>query len=198
MYLSWYNWSRFSSSGPLAKILKLLDQNQDGIYKFEDIKNFVVTTWSLLDANHDMSLSLEDGYLLLKDKLNVDGEKISALESYINYVKTFWKDEGTRLAEFIFQAIDRNGDEKITMQEFTQMPEMCIYGWGEDSCFNPRRFPEPPSVLEGDEFFPQSKYFRIPSYRQWESRLGSFALSIFDSPMFYNVKGNCFYVYFYY
>jgi Ca2+-binding EF-hand superfamily protein len=188
LYLSWNNWRDYSTFGPLAKILKLLDQNQDGIYKFEDIKNFVVTIWSLLDANHDMSLSLEDGYLLLKDKLNVDGEKISALESYINYVKTFWKDEGTRLAGFIFHAIDRNGDEEITMQEFTEMPEMCFYGWREDSCFNPRRFPEAPNVLEGDEFFPQSKYFRIPSYRLWQSRLGSFALSILDSPMFYNVK----------
>merc|ERR1712018_633754 len=188
LYLSWNSWRDYSSFGPAAKILRLLDQNQDGIYKYEDIKKFVVTIWSLLDANHDMNLSLEDGYLLLKDKLNVDGEKISTLESYINYLKTFWKDEGTRLADFIFQAIDRNGDEEITMQEFTQMPEMCFYGWRDDSCFNPRRFPEPPSALEGDEFFPQSKYVRIPSYRLWESRLGSFALSFFDSPMFYNVK----------
>merc|ERR1712018_294559 len=119
MYLSWSSLYDYQAFGPVAKILKLLDQDQDGIYKYDDIKNFVVTIWSLLDANNDMNLSLEDGYLLLKDKLNVDGEKVSALESYINYVKSFWKDEGTRLVQFVFQAIDRNGDEMITMQEFT-------------------------------------------------------------------------------
>merc|ERR1712064_235698 len=117
LYLSMNSWRNYSKYGPVAKILKLLDQNQDGIYKFEDIKNFVVTLWSLLDANNDMNLSLADGYSLLKDKLNVYGHRISVLESYINYVKTFWKDEGTRLSEFIFQAIDRNGDEDITIRE---------------------------------------------------------------------------------
>ena len=190
MYLSWSSSYDYRSFSPAAKILKLLDQDQDGVYKHDEIKNFVVTIWSLLDANHDMNLSLEDGYLLLKDKLNVDEEKISALKNFINYVKTFWKDEGTRLAEFIFQAIDRNVDEMITMQEFTQMPEMCFYGWRDDSCFNPRQFPEPPSALDGDQFFPQSKYFRIPRYRIWQSRLMALAFSVLDSPMFYNVKGN--------
>jgi len=189
MYLSWSSSYDYREFGPAAKILKLLDQNQDGIYKYDEIRNFVVTMWSLLDANNDMSLSLEDGYLLLKDKLNVDDEKVSALESFINYVKTFWNDEGTRLAEFVFQAIDRNEDEMITMQEFTQMPEICKYVW--IFVGNLRRFPEPPSVLDGDQFFPQSKYFRIPRYRMWQSRMMAFAFSVLDSPIFYNVKGIC-------
>merc|ERR1712018_268314 len=38
LYLSWNSWRDYSSFGPVAKILKLLDQNQDGIYKYEDIK----------------------------------------------------------------------------------------------------------------------------------------------------------------
>ena len=77
------------------------------------------------------------------------------------------------------------------MQEFTQMPEMCFYGWRDEPCFNPRQFPEPPSVVDGDQFFPQSKYFRISKYRMWQSRLMAFAFSVLDSPMFYNAKGNC-------
>jgi len=188
LYLSWSSMYDYQSYGPVAKILKLLDQDQDGIYKYDDLKNFVVTIWSLLDANHDMNLSLEDAYLLLENKLNVADEKISALESYINYVKTFWKDETRRLTEFIFQTIDRNGDQEVTMQEFTQMPEIYFYRGRDDSGFKFQDFPELPRGLSGDQFFPKSKYFRIPSYRVWSSRLMAFALSILDSQMFYNVK----------
>merc|ERR1712038_2236183 len=180
MYLSWSSRYDYQSFGPAAKILKLLDQDQDGIYKYDDLKNFVVTIWSLLDANHDMNLSLEDAYLLLENKLNVAGDKISGLESYINYVKTFLKDETRRLTEFIFRAIDRNGDQEVTMQEFTQMPEICFYRWRDDSCFNFRNFPGPPRAISGVPFFPKSKYIYIPSYRVWSSRLMSFALSILD------------------
>merc|ERR1712038_89878 len=188
LYLSWSSSYDYKSLGPVAKILKLLDQDQDGVYKYDDLKNFVVTIWSLLDANYDMNLSLEDAYLLLENKLNVDGDKISGLESYINYVKTSWKDEGTRLADFIFRAIDRNGDQEVTMQEVTQMPEICFNGWQDDSCFNSHDVPEPPRALSGDQFFPKPKHFRIASYRVWSSRLMSFALSLLDSSAFYNVQ----------
>ena len=73
----------------IGKILKLLDQDQDGIYKFVDLKNFVVTFWSILDENHDMKLSMEDGLLLLKNKLGVSDDKISLVDGYVKYVKAY-------------------------------------------------------------------------------------------------------------
>jgi len=174
----------------LGKILKLLDQDQDGIYKFVDLKNFVVSFWSVLDANHDMNLSMEDGLLLLKNKLGVSDDNISSVDSYVKYIKEFFYDEALRFIKFVFEDIDRNGNQEITLEDVYQMPKLCFSRWRGNECFDFRTFPDAPESLSGMDVLPQSDY--VPRYRtryrQWEYRSVALLLSILDSPKFDNVK----------
>ena len=175
-----------------GKVLRLLDQDQDGVYKFDDLKNFVVTFWSFLDANHDMNLSLDDGLLLLKNTLGVNQDKISTLEGYLNYVKSFIKGEALRVIEFVFKGIDRNGDDQITIEELYQMPEVCFFDPYENrgnECFDFSRFPDTPESLDSTDMFPQSDHIRRLRYRSWEGRVFALILATLDSPKFRNVKG---------
>ena len=180
---------------PVANVLKQIDQDQDGVYTIDETRNFVVKVWHILDANNDRNVSLDDIQILLKDRFHVDTDKIHVLEDYIHHIKAFIKKEGLRLADFIFQAMDRNEDEKITKPEFYQMPDICFNRWIDESCFELQGFPPIPRTLEEHQFFPQSKLpFRIFGYRirrnqSWEQRLKSFVFSSLDSPKFHNKKG---------
>jgi len=175
----------------IAKVLRLLDQDQDGVYKFDDIRNFVVTWWNFLDANYDFNLSLDDGLLLLKNKLGVDPNKITSLEGYINYIKTFIKDEALRMIKFVFKGIDKNEDEQLTIEELYQMPKLCFFAPYENRCnerFDFRRFPHTPESLDSTDMFPQSASIRGLRYTSWEDRVFSLILFTLDSPKFRNVK----------
>jgi len=173
----------------IGKILKLLDQDQDGIYKFVDLKNFVVTFWSILDENHDMKLSMEDGLLLLKNKLGVSDDKISLVDGYVKYVKAYLMDEALRLIKFVFEDIDRNGNQEVTLQDVYWMPKLCFSRWRGNECFDFRRFPDAPEALDGMDVFPRSEFLGSPRwYARWEYRSFALLLSILDSPKFNNVK----------
>ena len=179
-----------TTSFMMGKISKLLDQDQDGIYKFVDLKNFVASFWSVLDENHDMNLSVEDGLALLKNKLGVSDDKISLIDGYVKYVKAFLMDEALRFIKFIFEDIDRNGNQEITLEDVYQMPKLCFSRWRGNECFDFRNFPDAPESLSGMDVFPQSDF--VPGfrrYRLWEYRSIALLLSILDSPEFDNIKG---------
>ena len=190
------NFEVYSFFGPEAptfmvgKISKLLDPDQDGTYKFVDLKNFIVSFWSVLDANHDMNLSLEDGLLLLKNRLGVSDDKITLVDGYVKYVKSFLMDEALRFIKYVFEDIDRNENQEITLEDVYRMPKLCFSRWRGNECFDFRRFPDAPESLDQMDVFPQSNFFpRYRRYAPWDNRLFALLFSILDSPKFDNIKG---------
>ena len=190
------NFELYSFFGPEAptfmvgKISKLLDPDQDGTYKFVDLKNFIVSFWSVLDANHDMNLSLEDGLLLLKDRLGVSDDKITLVDGYVKYVKSFLMDEALRFIKYVFEDIDRNENQEIILEDVYRMPKLCFSRWRGNECFDFRRFPDAPESLDQMDVFPQSNFFpRYRRYAPWDNRLFALLFSILDSPKLDNIKG---------
>ena len=41
----------------------MIVQDQDGVFKSEEMRNFALTLWHLLDADKDRDVSLDDGSL---------------------------------------------------------------------------------------------------------------------------------------
>jgi len=196
--LDLYLGTSWSYGGPdssillISKVIRAIDQDQDGVYTFDELKQFVAAVWNTLDADNDMSITMEDGYALLQDKFNVDVSKITAAKGYATYVTTYLKREFLKLVDFLIDTIDRDEDTEVSLEELYQMPEPCFYSWRDETCFQAGSFPElDRNVYEN--FFPDINrrypiYINIPQYRQWDVRIMAFVHATLDSPKFYTIR----------
>ena len=143
------------------EVLKLIDQDQNGVYTSDEIQNVVATLWNLLDTNKDKDVSLDDVYYLLKTLYNVNNAKMMILEDYANKIKNYVLKEIQRFATYAFEKMNQNQDEYITWEEFYQMPMLCMKAFSNDSCFQSNDVPTVPMTLMDHYFF---------SHLQWTDR----------------------------
>ena len=184
----------------LTRISRALDQNQDGVYTSEEIDHFVKTMWTIWDLNGDSNISMEDWYLQLEHIFNVDGHKISDLTEYLGAMKNYINEEGSRLLEFLFPLVDKNGGGKIFMDEFLMISEWAMIYYSivcrGENCFNPKPFPMPSENLNfgaSEEipcFFPQFSSVNIACKDRLRHLETAFVLACLDSPIFFNETGN--------
>ena len=184
VYLICQSYRSESSLDWIPRVLKLLDQNQDGIYTSVQLRQFVEKIWGLLDANKDKNLSLEDGYIILKTNFSASEDNIVALKAYVDsltlFIKTSFQKHAT---DCLFPHLDINSNDEITKEEIINAPDEITVE--EQSCIGKQRFPEFPSILLQKQFFPSSPYLRNLGLTPWISRLTAFAMSSLDSSTFY-------------
>ena len=102
----------------LPRILKLIDQNQDGVYKSARLRQFVEKIWNILDANKDQNFSVEDVYRLLITKFSVSRDNVIVLQDYLDSVRAFIKAAFKKLMTVcLFNFVDINKDGEITLDE---------------------------------------------------------------------------------
>ena len=102
----------------IPRILKLIDQNQDGIYRSARLRQFVEKIWDILDANKDQNFSVEDVYGLLIAKFGVGRDNVMVLQDYLDSVRAFIKAAFKKLmTECLFNLVDINKDDEITLDE---------------------------------------------------------------------------------
>ena len=143
------------------EVLKLIDQDENGVYTSDEIQNFIHTLWNLLDSNKDNAVSLEDVYYFLKTLYNVNDAKMMILEDYANKIKSYVLEELQRFATYAFGKMNQNQDDYITLEEFYQMPKLCLKTFSNDSCFQSNDVPTVPMTLVHNYFF---------SHLQWTAR----------------------------
>ena len=129
-------------------------------------------------------------------------------------MKNYINEEGSRLLEFVFPLVDKNGGGKIFMDEFLMNTEwkndilFKVIGCRGENCFNPKPVPMPSENLnfgvmenivnfgesESSEeipcFFPQFSSMTIACKDRLRHLETAFLLSCFDSPIFFNETGN--------
>ena len=176
------------------EVLKLIDQDQNGVYKSDEIQNFVSTLWNLLDSNKDKNVSLDDVYRFLKKLYNVNDAKMMILEDYVNKIKNYLLKELQRFATYAFEKMNQNQDDYITWEEFYQMPMLCLKTLSNDSCFQSNDVPTVPMTMVDHYFFSHLQWTdRSPSYYSKDQILYDFAVPflyyILESAEFYPKKG---------
>ena len=176
------------------EILKLIDQDQNGVYTSDEIQNFVATLWNLLDSNKDKDVSLDDVYYFLKTLYNVNDAKMMILEDYANRIKSYILKELQRFATYSFEKMNQNQDDYITMEEFYQMPMLCLNTYSNDSCFQSNDVPTVPMSLVDHYFFSHLQWTdRSPRYHPKNQIIYDvvfpFIYYILESAEFYPKKG---------
>jgi hypothetical protein len=169
---SWYDLGIFMA----LDTMKLIDQDQDGIYTLDEVKNLINTLWRLLDANKDKDVSLRDGFDFLRTLYNVNEAKMMILEDYVNKLKNYFVENLTRFASYALEKMNQNGDQWISLEEFYQMPMVCFYQGRNDSCFQPIDIPTVPMSLDDPYFFAHLKWNAIPSYENLNGYFFDFVL----------------------
>ena len=174
--------------------LKLIDQDQDGVFKSEEMRNFALTLWHLLDADKDRDVSLDDGYHFLQTLFNVNQAKMIVLKDYVINVKSYVVDEMKRFAKFTLEKMDQNYDSWISLKEFYQMPMLCLNKMGNSSCFQSNNFPIVPMSLDESYFLAHLKWNGIFSFQNYNGDyffdlVVPFVYYILESPEFYPKKG---------
>ena len=169
----------------IPHISKLLDQNQDGIYKSSRLRQFVEKVWAILDANKDRNISIEDGYLLLENVFGVEEAKVNVLKEYLDSVRDFIKVSfRTFMKDCLFNRIDGNANDEITFEELVNAFFNTANAPADLSCMSDKRFPDMSNALLEEDFFPTSHYLN-PEFTPWMSRMTAFTLASLDSAAFY-------------
>ena len=164
---------------------KLLDQNQDGIYKSSRLRQFIEKVWEILDANKDQNVSIEDGYLLLENKFAVEEANVNVLKEYLDSVRNFIKASFRKfVTDCLFNRIDGNSNDEITFEELMNAYLNTANTPADLSCMGDARFPDMPSALFEENYFPTSHYLD-PEFTPWMSRMTAFSLASLDSAAFY-------------
>ena len=164
---------------------KLLDQNQDGIYKSSRLRQFIEKVWEILDTNKDQNFSIEDGYLLLENVFGVEELKVNVLKEYLDSVRDFIKASfRTFMKDCLFNRIDANANDEINFEELMNAYLNTANTPADLSCMGDARFPAMPSALFEEDYFPTSHYLN-PEFTPWMSRMTAFTLASLDSAAFY-------------
>ena len=184
---NWYDLGIFMA----LDTLKLVDQDQDGVYTFDEIQNFFNTFWNLLDANKDNDVSLQDGYYLLRTLYNVNDAKMMILEDYVSKLKIYFVEDLKGFLSFAFGKMNQNQDQWISLEEFYQMPMICFSQEKNDSCFQSKDFPTVPMSLDDSFFFAHLKWNDMPTKQNgyFFDFVLPFVYYVLDSPAFYPKKG---------
>ena len=111
----------------IPRILKLIDQNQDGVYRSARLRQFVEKIWDILDINKDQNFSVEDVYGLLITKFSVGRDNVIVLQDYLDSVRAFIKAAFKKLmTECLFNLVDINKDDEITLEEILSTFQVSI------------------------------------------------------------------------